>query len=214
MVRLTALGAYAVLWSVLSISPRDRAAWALENVLVVAFGLSAWLLRRRVSVSNRTWMLTLLFLSLHAIGAHYTYAETPYEEWIRALTGTTLRESFGIHRNHYDRFVHFASGLLLTGLVREVAAQLGGMRGPSLHVFALTWVMAASLGYELIEWAAAVIFGGDLGVAYLGTQGDEWDAHKDMALATAGALLATGISLWRSRSERLQLGYDEGARRR
>ena len=48
--------------------------------------------------------------------------------------------------------------------------------------------MSSSMLYELIEWMAANLFGGDLGMAYLGTQGDVWDAHKDMALASLGAL--------------------------
>ena len=54
----------------------------------------------------------------------------------------------------------------------------------------LDLTMSTSMLYELIEWGAAELFGGDLGAAFLGTQGDIWDAHKDMALASLGALLA------------------------
>jgi putative membrane protein len=55
--------------------------------------------------------------------------------------------------------------------------------------------------YECIEWVAAEIFGGELGMAYLGTQGDVWDAQKDTALAAAGAALGvTFWLLWRART--------------
>jgi putative membrane protein len=54
--------------------------------------------------------------------------------------------------------------------------------------------MSLSLIYELIEWGVAVIVGGDVGQSYLGTQGDEWDAQKDMALATLGGLMAMSVT--------------------
>ena len=54
----------------------------------------------------------------------------------------------------------------------------------------LDLTMSSSMFYELVEWAAAELFSGDLGQAFLGTQGDVWDAHKDMAIASVGALLA------------------------
>jgi putative membrane protein len=190
-----------VLWVALAAEPRDRPAWALENVLVVGLLLALWLLRRRVAISLAAWSMTLLFLALHAVGAHYTYTQTPYHQWLDAMPAVSGVLLGG--RNNYDRFVHFAGGLLLTSLVRQVAAQLTPMRIGFSHLFALMWIMSASLSYEFLEWAVAVVFGGELGAAYLGTQGDEWDAHKDMALATLGALVSTCASLLWHRSNGL-----------
>jgi putative membrane protein len=56
-------------------------------------------------------------------------------------------------------------------------------------LFPLLFMISHSVIYELVEWGAALVFGGELGQAYLGTQGDIWDAQKDMALAALGAAI-------------------------
>jgi putative membrane protein len=96
-------------------------------------------------------------------------------------------------RNHYDRFVHFSYGLLVLPASWELMQARMSPRGLWRWLMPVFFVMSHSVIYETIEWGAAVIFGGDLGAAYLGTQGDEWDAQKDMALATAGAMLGTAL---------------------
>ena len=93
-------------------------------------------------------------------------------------------------RNMFDRLVHFAYGLLLAYPIREMFLRIGNVRGFWGYFLPLDLTMSTSMLYELIEWGAAEYFGGDLGMAYLGTQGDVWDAHKDMALASLGALIA------------------------
>jgi putative membrane protein len=175
---------YAGLWIWLAIAPVDRQTWILENVLVLLFGLLAWLLRHRFSLSRAAAVGLWTFLVLHAVGAHFTYSEVPYQTAVQTFLG------FDGERNHYDRVVHFAAGLLLTQMVFELLAQAFRPSVLGARVFAVCVAMAASLVYELIEWAAAVVFGGDAGAKYLGTQGDTWDAQKDMALASLGACLA------------------------
>jgi putative membrane protein len=100
----------------------------------------------------------------------------------------------GWHRNYYDRLVHFCYGLLLAYPVREVFVRVTGMGGFLSYFLPLDLTMSTSMLYELIEWGAAVMFGGDLGAAFLGTQGDVWDAQQDMALASLGALIAVTIA--------------------
>ena len=100
----------------------------------------------------------------------------------------------GWERNHFDRLVHFSYGLLLAYPIRELYCRVANASGFWGYFFPLELTMAASMMFELFEWGAAVLFGGDLGIAYLGTQGDVWDAHKDMALASVGALVAMGIT--------------------
>jgi len=174
----------------LGIAPLDRSTWLLENALVAGFlGVAAWA-HRRLPLSRLSWLLIFLFLCLHELGAHYTYSEVPYDAWLNALTGLSIAETLDHDRNHYDRLVHFAYGLLLAYPIRELFLRVGEVRGFWGYFLPLDLTMSTSMLYELVEWGAAVVFGGDLGTAYLGTQGDEWDAHKDMALASLGALLA------------------------
>jgi putative membrane protein len=140
------------------------------------------------------WLL-FIFLSFHVIGAHYTYARTPYNDWFSAVFGTTLNELVGWERNNYDRVVHFLYGLLLAYPVREVFLRVATVRGFWGYFLPLDLVVSSSGCFELVEWGVAELAGGDLGAAYLGTQGDIWDAHKDMALATLGAFIAMSITL-------------------
>lgn len=193
---LALLGAvFAVEFAILAIAPYDRADWVLENVLVFVGVLVLGLTAKRFPLSRISYTLIFLFLVLHELGSHYTYAKVPYDEWLRALTGFSLNDRMGWERNHFDRFIHFAFGLLLAYPIREVYCRIADVRGFWGYFFPLELTMAASMMYELIEWGAAEFFGGELGMAYLGTQGDIWDAHKDMLLATAGALIAMLVTM-------------------
>lgn len=189
-----AAAAYFILWLALAIRPVDRAAWLLENALVLALFCLLWAIRRQFRFSNASLLLILLFLSLHTLGSHYTYSEVPYNQWWQALTGRSLNSLFGWERNHYDRLVHFSYGLLLAYPIREFFLRIVEVRGFWAYFLPLDFTLSTSALYELIEWGAAMMFGGDLGMQYLGTQGDIWDAHKDMGLAALGALLAMLIT--------------------
>jgi putative membrane protein len=183
------LVAFLVLWAALAIAPRYRQDWLLENVLVlIGVPLAIWL-HTRVRFSNASCIGLFAFLVLHEIGAHYTYSDVPVEAWGQALLGISPAELFGFQRNHYDRLLHFLYGLLVTPVFLELMD--ARLRAPPLWrwMLVITFVTSHSLLYELIEWAAALVFGGELGMAYLGTQGDVWDAHKDMALALLGSVI-------------------------
>ncbi|HET8883424.1 MAG TPA: DUF2238 domain-containing protein [Solimonas sp.] len=185
---------YALLWLVLAIHPLDRHDWLLENALVLAFGIGLWASHRQFVFSRISYTLIFVYLCLHAVGAHYTYAEVPYESAWHALTGHSFNAMFGWDRNNFDRIVHFSYGLLLAYPLREVFLRVADARGFWGYFLPLDVTLSTSALYELIEWAAAEMFGGDLGMAYLGTQGDVWDAQKDMACAGLGALLAMLIT--------------------
>jgi putative membrane protein len=175
---------YAAWWVAMAIKPLDRSDWLLENMLVfLAVGMLVFTYKA-FPLSRVSYTCVFVFLVLHALGAHYTYAKVPYQEWLPFLEGG---------RNHYDRLVHFAYGLLLAYPIREMFLRIGNVRGFWGYFLPLDLTMSTSMLYELIEWGAAEYFGGDLGAAYLGTQGDIWDAHKDMALASLGALIAMTV---------------------
>lgn len=185
---------YALLWIPLAIAPLDRKDWLLENVLVLLFGIGIAFSYASFTFSRVSYTLIFIFLCLHAVGSHYTYAKVPYDAWWQSLTGHTLNSVFGFERNHFDRLVHFSYGLLFAYPLREVFLRVAEVRGFWGYFLPLDFTLATSALYELIEWAAAEAFGGELGAAYLGTQGDIWDAHKDMALAGLGALIAILIT--------------------
>ena len=181
---------FALVWAALAIAPLDRATWALENALVVMFAVIAWFVRDRFAPSRSATILLFVFLCLHEVGSHYTYSKVPYDRWFEAVSGHTLSDLLGLKRNHYDRLVHFAAGALVAPLLRELLLAWSALGDLGARLGSLSAIMSASLVYELIEWFAASVFGEGTGTAYLGTQGDVWDAQKDMALASLGALLA------------------------
>jgi putative membrane protein len=188
------LSVFIVIWAALAIAPWYRQDWLLENLLVfVAVPLLA-ATSRSLRFSNYAYTCLFVFFVLHVIGAHFTYSEVPWREWFNvAGEGTTAG------RNHYDRFVHFSYGLLIFPAVWELFAARASPQRIWRYVMPVTFLLSHSVVYEMIEWGAAEVFGGDLGVAYLGTQGDEWDAQKDMAMAAAGTLTGLLLTLVLSR---------------
>lgn len=198
-----ALVAYAVLWIALAIHPVDRSTWLLENALVAILWLALVILHRSFRLSDASLSLILCYLALHTIGSHYTYSEVPYDQWLQAWTGHSLDQAMGWERNQYDRLVHFGYGLLLAVPIREFLVRMIGLRGFWSYFLPLDVALSTSALYELIEWGAAEFFGGDLGMNYLGTQGDVWDAQKDMALAALGAFVAMLVCwVWNRTRER------------
>jgi len=194
---LLLLGMFTLVFIALGIAPKTREDWLLENLIV--FATVAWLLWgwRRMRLSLAAYVLLFVFGVFHEIGSHYQYSDVPYDSVFMALTGGSLDALFGFERNQYDRFVHFLYGLLLTPVAAEILVARVPMRGFWRFLLPVTFMMSHALIYELVEWAAASVFGGELADAYLGTQGDIWDAQKDMALATLGSLLVHPLWMWR-----------------
>ena len=188
------IAALAVLWAALALHPVDRSDWLLENVLLLMGVVVLVATRKRLPLSGISYTCILVFLCLHVIGAHYTYAEVPYDAAFRSLTGQSFNELVGWKRNNYDRVVHFSYGLLLAYPIRELFLRVADVRGFWGYFLPLDLTMSSSMLYELIEWLAAESFGSGLGAAFLGSQGDEWDAQKDMALASLGALITMTVT--------------------
>ena len=185
---LALLVTFVAIFAALAVAPWYRQDWLLENLLVfIAVPLLAKNYRR-LRFSNFAYTCLFVFFVLHEIGAHYTYSEVPWREWLATLTGSDAAAALA-GRNHYDRFVHFSYGLLLMPAAWELIEARMSPQGLWRWLMPLLFMMSHSVIYELVEWLAALAFGGELGVAYLGTQGDVWDAQKDMALAASGATL-------------------------
>jgi len=186
---------FAVWWLALAIKPWHRDVWMVENSLVIPAAAFLFLFHRQLLFSRVSYTLIFVFMFLHQVGAHYSYAEVPYDAWFEGLTGRTFNSVFGWERNHFDRVVHFSYGLLLAYPIREIFLRVADVRGFWGYFLPLDLTMSTSMLFELIEWLAAEVFGGDLGAAYLGAQGDIWDAQRDMALASLGALTAMLVTV-------------------
>lgn len=140
-------------------------------------------------------LFVALFLALHALGARYLYSYTPYDEWTAALFRARLSDLFGWERNHFDRFVHFCYGLLIVGPIREFEYRYLALSRLWATLLAIEAILATSAGYEIFEWIVAIVFSHEYADQFLGQQGDAFDAQKDMALAAAGAVVATCIAV-------------------
>jgi putative membrane protein len=173
---------YGLLWIWLAIAPVNRRDWLLENLLALALVILLLLTYRRFQFSDVSYGLIACFMTLHAVGAHYTYAEVPVGFWLKDL--------FSLSRNPFDRIVHFTYGALLAYPVREALIRLVGVRGLWSYYLPASLILAQSGLFEIIESVVAAFASPELGGAYLGMQGDVWDAQKDMAAAFGGAALA------------------------
>jgi putative membrane protein len=155
------------------------------------------LLRWPISTANvrSLW----LFWMLHTLGGRYIYSYVPYDAWAEELTGGTLSAAMGWTRNHYDRMIHFAFGLLWTVPVARALAGRHGLRSGFALFTAFAVIGLCSALYECFEWALTIVAAGDTADYYNGQQGDLWDAQKDMALAQAGSAVAILLSWVRAR---------------
>jgi putative membrane protein len=176
---------FTIVWANSLIWTSDINNWMLENALTFLFLVVLFLFYKKYQFSDITYLLIGIYLCLHVYGSKYTYAENPFGYW--------LQEVFQSERNHYDRIVHFSFGFLLAYPMREFF--LKWFQYPKMVAWILPIEITLSISglYELIEWAVADVFFQEQGVAYLGTQGDIWDAQKDIFLAFSGALLSTSI---------------------
>lgn len=177
--------AFATIWISTLTGTTDLNNWMLENTLTIIFLIFLVTTIRKYQFSDLSYLLIFVYLSLHVYGSKYTYAENPFGYWIKDL--------FDSQRNHYDRIVHFCFGFLLAYPMREFF--LKWLKYPIIVAWVLPVEVTLSISgfYELIEWAVADVFFQEQGQAYLGTQGDVWDAQKDIFLAFSGAILATTV---------------------
>lgn len=179
---------YAVLCFILAIHPIDRATWFAENLtvwIIVAVVLTLYV--RGIRFSNAAYCLMGVLIYLHTIGGHYTFALVPFD-WITQL--------FGFERNHYDRLAHFSVGFYAYAIAEWLWAKRLVANRFLLWTYPVFTIAAIAMSYELIEWVFAVNAAPEAGMAYLGSQGDIWDAQKDMLADTLGAITATTFFFW------------------
>lgn len=187
-------GGYLLVWLCLAIEPFDRSDWFLDNILVfIAVPLLVYSYRY-FRFSNISYILITAFMLLHAIGAHYAYTFTPFGDW--------LKEVVGFSRNHYDRIVHFSFGLLLAYPLKELLDRVAKVPHPWPYLFAPLFIVAFSAIFEWIEAMVVELTSPELGIMFLGAQGDIWDAQKDIIVSLYGSVLAMAVAYRRSVKQR------------
>ena len=174
--------------------PAGRISWLLEVGPGLAGIIILIVLYRRFPMSHMVYMCVFIHIFILIYGGYYTYAETPLGNW--------AKEAFGFSRNHYDRIGHIALGVFPAFIIREVLLRKTPLqRGGWLYFIIISMVLAVAAFWELLEWWVALLAAPDVGAAFLGSQGDIWDAQWDMVLALVGAMVVLPIfSRWHDRS--------------
>jgi len=186
------LGVVAIVFVVCAISPYDRAVWWAENLpVLVITGLLVWI-SRHYRFSNASYLLMTVFLVLHTIGGHFTFERVPFG-WVSDL--------FGFERNHYDRVAHFSVGFYAYPIAEFLMVRRLVHSRWVLALFPIFAIATVAAGYEIIEWQYALNADAAAGIAMLGSQGDVWDAQKDILSDTLGALLVMGLFFYHHHAE-------------
>jgi len=182
---LVLLSIYLLLFFVLAFNPVDRPTWWVENATVwIIIGVIAILYAVKIRFSNTAYLLMSILIFLHTIGGHYTFAQVPFD-WFTNF--------FGFERNHYDRIAHFSVGFYAYAIAEWLWSKRLVARRFILFTYPIFVIATIAMSYELVEWIYAATANPEAGIAYLGSQGDIWDAQKDMLADTLGAIVATSL---------------------
>lgn len=183
------LAGYAILFTVLAFNPVDRTTWFVENLTVwIILGIILILYARNIRFSNTAYILMFVLVYLHTIGGHWTFAQVPF---------SYVTDFFGFERNHFDRIAHFTVGFYAYPIAEWIASKRVVSNKFILFTYPIFVIATIAMSYELVEWIYASGAPAGLGDAYLGSQGDEWDAQKDMLADTLGAITATIVYMVR-----------------
>ncbi|MFH1581936.1 MAG: DUF2238 domain-containing protein [Pseudomonadota bacterium] len=169
---------YVVFFIALGISPVSREVWIAEVTPVVIIFIFLAVSYYKFRFSNVAYALLCIWIFWHTVGGHYTFANVPFS-WVSEIIGS--------ERNHFDRIGHFVIGFYAFAMAEWLLKKKYCDLKLALF-FSLFFIMSVAAAYEIIEWWYAVAEGGDAGVEFLGSQGDIWDAQKDMLSDTLGAI--------------------------
>lgn len=185
---------YIIVFIALGINPYDRTVWFAENIPIMLIVLFLVFTYRKFQFSNTAYILMSILIFMHTIGGHYTFARVPF---------TFITNLFGFERNHYDRVAHFSVGFYAYAMAELLYKKKVVTKTWALLLFPIFFILSVAAGYELFEWIYAVSADSNAGIEVLGSQGDIWDAQKDMLADTLGAIFA--IILFKIKNWKLKL---------
>jgi putative membrane protein len=180
------LGIYVLVFILLGYAPYDRGVWIAENLPIVLIVLGLGMTFRKYRFSDTAYVLMAVLVFLHTTGAHYTFARVPFG---------LITDTFGFTRNHFDRIAHFSVGFYAYPAAELLLRRRLVRSRTILLLFPLFFIFFVAAGYEILEWIFVMIMNPDAGMAFLGVQGDPWDAQKDMLADALGAVTAL-IFFW------------------
>ena len=191
-VPLMLLALYGLVFAVCAISPFDRAVWWAENIPVLVIVALLVLISRRFRFSNTSYVLMAFFIVLHTIGGHYTFERVPFG---------AVSDFFGFERNHFDRVAHFSVGFYAYPIAEFLMVRRLAHSRWIIALFPVFAIATVAGAYEIIEWQYALNSDPAAGIAVLGSQGDIWDAQKDILADTLGAILVMILFFLRFKDE-------------
>ncbi len=189
----TVLFVFSLLFILSCIDPIYPREMYLQHLATLLAGIFLVTVAWKNALSDRSFLLIVLFMVFHIIGARWIYSYVPYNDWIKFLTGINIDDTFHFSRNHYDRLVHFLFGLLMIIPFAEIFHRW--FTCPKKLSFFVAWIMILAMGsiYEVFEWSLSVVLSPEDAEAYNGQQGDFWDSQKDVALAMLGGLITMNL---------------------
>ena len=176
---------FAAAWIFFFRTATDPKDWWIENILVILFLGGLFIAKRKLNFSDLSLCCIYLFLFLHIYGAKMAYTHNELGEW--------LRNRFHLIRNPYDRIVHFSFGFLLAYPFTELISRKLKHGVGFMLLFMNMAILCLATIFELLEWAVAAFTDKATGETYVATQGDPWDAQKDIILALVGSLIISLI---------------------
>lgn len=178
------LACYLIFLIITGIAPYDRQVWVAELVPIIAIVLTLVISYRYFQFSNMAYVMMSVLIFMHTIGGHYTFERVPFG---------FVSDLFGFERNHYDRVAHFSVGFYAFAIAELLLLKRLVTSKWILYLFPIFAIFTVASVYEILEWYYAAAAAPEQGVAFLGSQGDVWDAQKDMLSDGLGAILAIGI---------------------
>jgi putative membrane protein len=199
-VPLSLLGLYIAVFSACAISPYDRDVWWAENIpaILVVAGIIWFSMSFRFS--NTSYILMSVFIILHTIGGHYTFERVPFD---------FVTNLFAFERNHYDRLAHFSVGFYAYPIAEVLLKKRLVRTRWIVSLFPIFAIVTVAGAYEIIEWQYAISADPAAGVAVLGSQGDIWDAQKDILADTLGAIMVMTLFFFQHSKELATLRQGE-----
>lgn len=174
--------AYGIFFILLGLSPYDRTAWWAENLPIAGIVAALVIMYiKDIKFSPASYLFMAVLVFLHTIGGHYTFERVPFG---------FVTDLFGFERNHYDRMAHFSVGFYAYPIMEYLFAKKLTQSKALAFLFGVFAIAFVAMGYELVEWIYAASSDPSAGAAFLGSQGDIWDAQKDMLADTLGAIVS------------------------